>query len=80
MLLQEQIAQVIDSQQDQFIHQLSGVPREILSQVPCIDHFATIVTGIRRCGKSTLLLQVLQRSFAKSLFLNFEDIRRRYSD
>jgi predicted AAA+ superfamily ATPase len=75
MLLQEQIAQVIDGQQELFVGQPLGVQREILPQVPCIDNFATIVTGIRRCGKSTLLLQVLRRNFDNALFMNFEDIR-----
>ncbi|MDR2472213.1 MAG: ATP-binding protein [Tannerella sp.] len=75
MLLQEQIAQVIDDQQEKFVRLPLGVSRDILPQVPCIDHFATIVTGIRRCGKSTLLLQILRQNFDRALFLNFEDIR-----
>lgn len=34
-----------------------------------------IITGIRRCGKSTLMMQVLQKHFDHALFLNFEDPR-----
>jgi predicted AAA+ superfamily ATPase len=75
MLLQEQIAQVIDNQQETFVRQPSGIQREMLPQVPCINNYATIITGIRRCGKSTLMLQVLRQKFDRALFLNFEDIR-----
>lgn len=34
-----------------------GMTRECLSNIPCQDKFATIITGVRRCGKSTLLRQ-----------------------
>lgn len=51
------------------------MPREILDVVPIIENFGSIITGIRRCGKSTLMLQILKKSKRKSLFLNFEDIR-----
>ena len=50
MLRQEQIASVIDSQRENFLSQGSGFEREALSKVPVADSFATIITGIRRCG------------------------------
>jgi len=75
MLLQEQISQVIDDQQYDFLKKDAGLKREMLQDVPVIENFATIITGLRRCGKSTLLLQLLKEKFADALFLNFEDIR-----
>jgi uncharacterized protein len=75
MLRQEELKEVIDFQNESFQNKPQQVERSALSKVPSIDSFATIITGIRRCGKSTLLLQVLRSKFNEALFLNFEDIR-----
>ena len=75
MLRQEELKDVIDFQNESFQNKPQQVERAALSKVPSIDSFATIITGIRRCGKSTLLLQVLRSKFNEALFLNFEDIR-----
>lgn len=56
MIRQDEISLVIDAQRDAFFKQDSGFIREALDYIPLVDSFATIITGIRRCGKSTLLL------------------------
>ena len=75
MIRQEEIALVIDSQRDSFLKQDVGFIRESLAHIPVADSFATIITGIRRCGKSTLLLQLLRRDYQEAIYLNFDDIR-----
>lgn len=75
MLLQEQISAVIDSQRDNFIHKDSEIIRESLGKVPIINSYATILTGLRRCGKSTLLLQLMRDKEQDAIYFNFEDIR-----
>lgn len=75
MKSQELIASVIDAQQSEIEKRPLGLTREIIDTVPSIENFATILTGIRRCGKSTLILQILKKTTGKMLFLNFEDIR-----
>jgi predicted AAA+ superfamily ATPase len=75
MLRQEEIALVIDAQRETFLRQDSGFIRDALSGIPVVDSFATIITGIRRCGKSTLLLQLLRRDYQDAIYLNFDDIR-----
>lgn len=75
MIRQEEIALVIDSQRDSFLKQDVGFIRESLAHIPVADSFATIITGIRRCGKSTLLLQLLRRDYQDAIYLNFDDIR-----
>ena len=75
MKSQELIASVIDAQQSEIEKRPLGLTREIIDTVPSIENFATILTGIRRCGKSTLMLQILKKTTGKMLFLNFEDIR-----
>ena len=75
MKTQEVISSVIDAQKADIDKMPGGLPREILTDVPVIENFCSIITGIRRCGKSTLMLQILKKNKGKSLFLKFEDIR-----
>jgi hypothetical protein len=75
MIRQEEIALVVDSQRDTFLRQDLGFTRDALADIPTADSFATIITGMRRCGKSTLLMQLLHKNLENTLFLNFDDIR-----
>ena len=75
MIRQDEIALVINSQREAFLKQDSGLTRDALTNIPVADSFATIITGIRRCGKSTLLLQLLRRDYQDAIYLNFDDIR-----
>ena len=74
MLLKSQIEEVIASQNENRTPQ-NQVTREQRTQVPQMLHFASIITGIRRCGKSTLMEQIMQ-TFPQGevLYLNFDDI------
>jgi predicted AAA+ superfamily ATPase len=75
MLQQTVIQQVINIQKQKINRQNTGLQREILPGLPHIQTHALIVSGIRRCGKSTLLLQLLKRENQNALYLNFEDPR-----
>jgi predicted AAA+ superfamily ATPase len=75
MVQQSVIQQVLDAQRQKIQRQSSGLERNILSTLPDIRTHALIVSGIRRCGKSTLLLQLLKRDKQNTLYLNFEDPR-----
>ena len=75
MIRQEEISAVLDAQADMFRKKEQGLPREALVSVPDIPSFATVIAGIRRCGKSTLLRQLMSRKYDSALYLNFEDIR-----
>jgi len=53
-----------------------GQPRDALATLPDLRAHALIVSGIRRCGKSTLLHQLIkQRGGAAAFYLNFDDMR-----
>lgn len=75
MIRQEEIAFVVESQRDTFIRRDLGFTRDALGDIPAADSFATIITGMRRCGKSTLLMQLLHNDLGNTMFLNFDDIR-----
>lgn len=75
MLLKSQIEEVIAFQNTEENSSETEVSREQLSQVPNLLQFASIITGIRRCGKSTLMNQI-RHSYHnnETLYLNFDDI------
>ena len=55
--------------------QEQGLLRQILPELPDLQSHALVITGIRRCGKSTLLRQFMQRLNRPYFYLNFDDIR-----
>lgn len=75
MVTQQNIAETIDFQRKELESSSLGIQREVFDLLPQADNFATIVTGLRRCGKSTLLLQKIRQKPDNVLFLNFDDIR-----
>jgi predicted AAA+ superfamily ATPase len=52
-----------------------GMERDALGRLPMQRKFATIVSGVRRCGKSTLLKQWAGHSSLKVLRVVFDDLR-----
>jgi hypothetical protein len=75
MLLQSQLAEVADAQAENFQNKNVGWQRELLPKLKLPNNFALIITGIRRCGKSTLLFQLLREKFSNAFYLHFEDPR-----
>jgi len=75
MVLQSAINQVIETQKTNLSQKDSGLKRDALAKLPDLSAFALIVSGIRRCGKSTLLFQLLKERYPDALYLNFEDPR-----
>lgn len=74
MLLEQQIKEVFQYQKEYFEKLSIGTPRNLLNKVDLTDYHIKIVTGIRRCGKSTLLMQLLNKINYFN-FLSFEDPR-----
>lgn len=74
MISKEIIEKTVISQKELF-HKLPGmIIRELLPEIPLSVSHAVIVSGIRRCGKSTLLLQLTQK-IKKVHYFNFDDSR-----
>ncbi|MBP5226676.1 MAG: ATP-binding protein [Kiritimatiellae bacterium] len=67
------ITKVIDEQQKERQKYL-GMPREALQGLESLEGFATIVTGVRRCGKSTLLNQWADKRDESIVSLHFDDL------
>jgi len=74
MITKETLKEVIVSQRDSLEKLELGTSRENESEVKIEDSFALIITGVRRCGKSTFLNQLLKKQ-KKGYYLNLEDPR-----
>ncbi len=74
MLSKLVIEQILGSQKERLNKMESGLARDFSGYSNLTSH-ALIVTGIRRCGKSTLLQQINNKLEEKSIYLNFEDPR-----
>jgi len=72
MITKDTIKEVIISQRAFLDKTDLGTPREKDARIE--SSFALIITGIRRCGKSTFLNQILQKQ-KKGYYLNLEDPR-----
>ncbi len=72
MLLKETLQQIIEEQQRDLKSLNYGIPRTLSGNIDLTLPFAIIISGIRRCGKSTLLRQVMNATNGKYYF-NFED-------
>lgn len=74
MLSKSFIEQVINAQHERLDKMDTGLPRQI-SDIENLSSFAGIITGIRRCGKSTWLQQIRKKTTEPAIFVNFEDPR-----
>jgi len=73
MILQSTLEQVINQQETRLRNLDGGLPREVLPKIKSLSSHALIISGIRRCGKSTLMLQMINKmNDDKILYLNFE--------
>lgn len=73
MILESTIAHVIEQQKNRFSLIDTGLKRELVPSTKSLSSHALIISGIRRCGKSTLLMQMMKVMDTESLlFLNFE--------
>jgi len=74
MIIKESLKGVIASQNEYLSKQDLGTLREKEKEKKIEDSFAFIITGVRRCGKSTFLNQLLRKQKI-GYYLNLEDPR-----
>jgi predicted AAA+ superfamily ATPase len=73
MIKQSELAAVVQSQQEQQQEKGVGLERDLLHHLPTdLPNHALIISGIRRCGKSTLLSQWMKKIDFEGFFLNFD--------
>lgn len=73
MILESAIAKVIEQQKNRLAMRDSGLKRELILATKSLSSHALIISGVRRCGKSTLLMQMMEEmDEASVIYLNFE--------
>lgn len=75
MVLKSEIEKSLKLQQLFLSKKQSSFERESLGNIKINSSFILIITGIRRCGKSTLMHQISEKIKEEKLFFNFEDPR-----
>ncbi len=75
----ETLKQVLVEQREGFLRKETGVERELLAEAASLMELphVVVITGLRRCGKSTLLRQIAAKYLddARFFYVNFEDER-----
>ncbi len=74
MLLKETLRSIVKAQRKELESLEHGIDRDIAEKINLNLPFAIILSGIRRCGKSTLLRQ-LMKTASTPYYFNFEDPR-----
>jgi len=73
MVLEAVIEHVVEQQKMRFATRNIGLKRELVPATQSLSSHALIISGVRRCGKSTLLMQMIKELDDTSVFfLNFE--------
>lgn len=73
MIKQTDLTAIIASQKERLISAESGLERDLLRELPAnLGNHALIISGIRRCGKSTLLGQLIKKGIDNAFFINFD--------
>jgi uncharacterized protein len=72
VILKETLRSIVQIQQKDLQSLNYGIPRAETTNINLPLPYAIILSGIRRCGKSTLLRQVMKKTGGKYYF-NFED-------
>jgi len=74
MISEPQLEELVLSQKESFLSRDPGIPREIVTERFRMTDQIVVITGIRRCGKSTLMRQ-LSAQYSNFLYINFDDDR-----
>jgi predicted AAA+ superfamily ATPase len=73
MILESVITQVVGQQKSRLLSRETGLKRELTPAMQSLSSHALIISGVRRCGKSTLLMQMMRKMEDHLVFyLNFE--------
>ena len=75
VVLKSEIEKAVEEQRAFLLQKSSGLARNVLNHIRLSPNYVLIITGIRRCGKSTLMQQINKLEPGKTVFFNFGDSR-----
>ena len=67
--------ELLNEQQELFNKEEELIEREVSLEPYLRGNEIVIITGIRRCGKSTLLKIISNKINQKKIYINFDDVR-----
>jgi uncharacterized protein len=74
MILKDELKKIVESQKGNLSLDKQYIQREKTSEIDMISSHAIIISGIRRCGKSTILLYLMNQ-VKQCHYFNFEDLK-----
>lgn len=75
MLLKRDIELAYHAQHEQVEIRQGVIERQFMHSFNSTGKHIEVISGIRRCGKSTLMKQLIQTRYQKTSYFNFEDAR-----
>ncbi|MCX6277706.1 MAG: ATP-binding protein [Bacteroidetes bacterium] len=75
MVLKRDIKLAFDFQQEQLAPRIGTINRAFLEQFTPTGQHIEVISGVRRCGKSALMKQIIGKNSGKTAYFNFEDAR-----
>jgi len=75
MILKRDIEQAFEAQQEQLVSKSGIISRRFLEQFKPSGNHIEVISGVRRCGKSTLMKEIIRNKYQKTAYFNFEDAR-----
>ena len=75
MVFKDDIQAAYTEQQSLIQNNKEAITREYLSQMKTPSRHIEVISGIRRCGKSTLMIQIINKYYRNAAYFNFEDSR-----
>ncbi|MEM6396607.1 MAG: ATP-binding protein [Bacteroidota bacterium] len=75
MLLKSEIEKAVTQQALLYQKKVEGIERGVLPKIRLGKTHILVITGVRRCGKSTLMLQLSRKEKKNFSIFNFEDPR-----
>jgi hypothetical protein len=75
MLLKRNIELAYHAQHEQVETSHGVIERQFMHSFNSAGKHIEVISGIRRCGKSTLMKQIIQALYHKTAYFNFEDAR-----
>lgn len=75
MILKRDIEQALVAQSEQLVAKSGIISRTFLEKFKSTGRHIEVISGVRRCGKSTVLKQIISNNYQKNAYFNFEDSR-----
>ncbi|SHF94665.1 hypothetical protein SAMN05444274_11455 [Mariniphaga anaerophila] len=73
MIKKSDLETVIHLQKERFLKSTDEIERELLQLLPLsLSNHALIISGVRRCGKSTLIKQLVNQEPSDAFYINFD--------